>query len=271
MLTRPTRSPSIRNHPWFGKPHQVALRHFGGGIVLTAPRRHPPFQRRLRIGKVENANISRRFGLVPQAAKSPAKQLQNDLIAQGWDGQSKVIVLSDGGTALPNLVRRAVQGPVTHILDWWHVSMRVQHIENAVRGLLQTKEISGWAQLFERPAERRRWYLWHGKVMTAATLLKVLAIDCNRLRAETKDLREAASRVKARGQDLCSYLSNNFDALANYAHRYRNGLAVLSSRAEGCVSMTSGTPEWANGGACDSLRSERIASPSHGPQSLTAG
>jgi hypothetical protein len=48
-------------------------------------------------------------------------------------------------------------------------------------------------------------------------------------------LREAGRRVKARCQALYSYLSNNFDALVNYGHRYRNGLAVSSSRAEGCV------------------------------------
>ena len=89
--------------------------------------------------------------------------------------------------------------------------------------------------LFERPAETMRWYLWHGKVMTAATILKVLQIDCDRLRAETRELREAAKRVKARCQDLYSYLSNNFDALSDYGCRYRNDFAVSSSRAEGCV------------------------------------
>ena len=93
--------------------------------------------------------MSRRFGLVQQAAGSPAKQLRHDLIAQGWDGQSKVTVISDGEPALPNLVRRAVRGPVTHILDWWHISMRVKHIENAVRGLLQSKGFSGLPLLFE--------------------------------------------------------------------------------------------------------------------------
>lgn len=88
----------------------------------------PEYQKRhldVVVGKVENANMSRRFGLVRQAARSPAKQLRHDLIAQGWDDQSKVTVISDGEHALPNLVRRAVQGPVTHILDWWHISMRV--------------------------------------------------------------------------------------------------------------------------------------------------
>lgn len=70
------------------------------------------------VGKVESPNMSQRFGLVQQAASSPAKQLRHDLIAQCWDGQSKVAVISDGESALPNLVRRVVRGPVTHILDW---------------------------------------------------------------------------------------------------------------------------------------------------------
>lgn len=198
----------------------------------------PEYQKRhldVVVGKIEIPNMSRRFGLVQQAAKSPARQLRNDLKAQSWDGQSKVTVISDGEPALPNLVRRAVKGPVIHILDWWHISMRVKHIENAVAGLLQIQEFSGLPQLFERPAETLRWNLWHGKVMTAATHLKVLTIDCDRLRPETRELSAAASRVKARCQDLYTYLSNNFDALINYGRRHRNGLAISSSRAEGCV------------------------------------
>lgn len=198
----------------------------------------PEFQKRhldVVVGKVQGPNMSRRFGLVQQAAKSPARQLRKDLIAQGWDSQCYVTVISDGEPALPNLVRRAVQGPVTHILDWWHISMRVKHIENAVQGLLQSKGFAGFQQLFKRPAETLRWFLWHGKVMTAATILKILQNDCDRLHTETKEQREAARRVKARCQELYSYLSNNFDALTNYGHRYRNGLAVSSSRAEGCV------------------------------------
>jgi hypothetical protein len=198
----------------------------------------PEFQKRhldVVVGKIESRNMSRRFGLVQQATKSPSSQLRNDLITQGWDGQSKVTVISDGEPALPNLVRRAVKGSVIHILDWWHISMRIKHIENAVKGLLQTKDFSGLPQLFARPAETLRWNLWHGKVMTAGTNLKVLMIDCNRLRPEAKEQGAAASRVIARCQELYTYLSNNFDALINYGLRYRNGQAISSSRAEGCV------------------------------------
>jgi hypothetical protein len=157
------------------------------------------------------------------------------MIAQAWDGQSKVSVNSDGEPALPNLVRRAVRGPVFRILDWWHISMRVKQIENAVQGRLQSKGFSGVPRRCERPAKTLRWSLWHGKIMTAATILKGLQIDCDRMRVETRDLREAVRRVKARCEDLYSCLSDNFDALADDGHRYRNRLAVSSSRAEGCV------------------------------------
>jgi len=198
----------------------------------------PEYQKRhldVVVGKIESHDRCRRFGLVQQAVLSPASQLRRDLMSLGWDREQTVTVISDGEPALPNLVRNAVGGKVRHILDWWHISMRVKHIENAVRGLLQSKGFSGLPLLFERPADTLRWYLWHGKVMTAATILKVLQIDCDRLHAETRELREAARRVKARCQDLYSYLANNFDALVDYGHRHRNGLAVSSSRAEGCV------------------------------------
>jgi hypothetical protein len=54
---------------------------------------------------------------------------------QGWQPGRSVTVLSDGEAALPGLIRAAVGEPVTCILDWWHISMCVQHIEQALRGV----------------------------------------------------------------------------------------------------------------------------------------
>jgi len=135
------------------------------------------------VGKIESPDICRRFGLVSQAERSPEKQLRADLSTLGWDGERPVAVISDGEPALPNLVRNAMKGPVRHILDWWHISMRVQHVENAVKGLLQAENFSGMPELFKQPSESLRWHLWHGKVMTAGTSLQWLVTDCARLPA----------------------------------------------------------------------------------------
>jgi hypothetical protein len=187
------------------------------------------------VGKIESPDMSRRFGLVVQAALSPAKQLRQDLSALGWDGHRSVTVISDGEPALPNLVRGAVQGPVRHILDWWHIPMRVQHVENAVKGLLLEEHFPGTPDLFKHPSETLRWCLWHGKIMKAGTRLQCLMIDCSRLSKENTGVRKAASRVWARCRELYAYLANNWTALTNYGWRHRNGFPISSSRAEGCV------------------------------------
>ncbi len=44
-------------------------------------------------------------------------------------------VISDGEPALRNLVKAATGEDVTHILDWWHLSIRVRHIEQIVQGM----------------------------------------------------------------------------------------------------------------------------------------
>ena len=198
----------------------------------------PEYQKRhldVVVGKIEGHDKFRRFGLVQQAVLSPACQLRQDLRALGWDHRKVVTVISDGEPALPNLVRDAVGGKVRHILDWWHISMRIQHVENAVKGLLQIRGFSGTPVLFKRPAETLRWYLWHGKVLTATTSLQWLIVDCARLAKDDRVAAEAARRVQARCRDLYSYLANNMDSLPDYGRRYRAGLPISSSRAEGCV------------------------------------
>ncbi len=198
----------------------------------------PEYQRRhldVVVGKVETLDVSRRFGLAPQAATSPTSRLRRDLDALGWDGQRPITVISDGEAALRNLVRGAAGGKVRHILDWWHISMRVQHVENAIKGLVQREDFPGTAVIFTRPTETLRWNLWHGKVQTAGTHLQWLMVDCARLSKDEPVVRDQAQRVHARCRDLYSYLANNMPSLVDYGRRYRQGLPISTSRAEGCV------------------------------------
>ena len=88
------------------------------------------------VGKIEVAGgPPRRFALAPKGAVAPLVTLRKALREQGWRPGRAVTVLSDGEPALPGLVRAAVGEPITCILDWWHISMRVRHIEQALRGV----------------------------------------------------------------------------------------------------------------------------------------
>lgn len=71
--------------------------------------------------------------------------MRDELLAFGWRPSRLLTVISDGEPALPNLIRNAndADGQVKHILDWWHISMRVRHLEVAVQGLVQADGFSG--------------------------------------------------------------------------------------------------------------------------------
>ena len=198
----------------------------------------PEYQRRhldVVVGKIEANNMCRRFGLAPQAATSPTLQLRRDLAAFGWDGRRPIIVISDGEASLPNLVRSATDGKVRHILDWWHISMRVQHVETAIKGLFRSESFPAVPVIFAKPAETLRWYLWHGKIQTAGADLQWLMADCAGL-SKDPAVREAASRALARCYDLYSCLvANDLESPTHYGRRYRQGLPVSTSRAESCV------------------------------------
>ena len=60
----------------------------------------------------------------------------NALRARGWLPGRDIVVLSDGDPALVECVRSAAGDNVKHILDWFHISMRVRHVEQALAGLL---------------------------------------------------------------------------------------------------------------------------------------
>jgi len=87
-------------------------------------------------GKMEReGQPTRRFALVRSVAEQPHALLRAALLDQGWREGDAVTVISDGDPALPALVRSATGGPVQHILDWFHLSMRVHHVEQVMGGL----------------------------------------------------------------------------------------------------------------------------------------
>ena len=88
------------------------------------------------VGKIEvSGRKPRRFAFAPKGADSPVDILRAALGAQGWRPGQRVTVISDGEAMLPNLVRAATGESVRHILDWFHLSMRMRPIEQMLLGL----------------------------------------------------------------------------------------------------------------------------------------
>ena len=116
------------------------------------------------VGKIEVAGKpSRRFALAPKGAEAPLTALRQAFRDQGWQPGRPVTVISDGEAALPGLVRAATDGPMTCILDWWHISMRVRHIEQALRGIdaLGPEHRAG-LEIVAWRIRRLRHLIWNG-------------------------------------------------------------------------------------------------------------
>jgi hypothetical protein len=146
-------------------------------------------------------------------------------------------VISDGEAALPDLVRRATQADVLHILDWWHISMRVRHAEQALAGVFALAPTNhAGLDMVEYRLSRIRHLLWngyHGEAGRELFSLQHLAREAVYLNGDR--LRPAVGRFLARCEELRGYLANNEAALVEYSRRYHSGQTVSTSRAEGCV------------------------------------
>ena len=202
-------------------------------------RSRPEYQRRnfeVIVGSIESGTgKKRRFGLSQGGADHPIECLRSNLKAAGWREGVAVTVLSDGDPALPRLVRNATGTDVRHILDWWHISVRIRHVETTFQTLVSQIETESSAEIAAL-VEKLRWRIWYGQTDRALDTLDVLFRFAIRVREHTHgQSNDAALSVASRAMDLRTYLSHNLSAIANYGRRRQQGKAISTSRAEGLV------------------------------------
>jgi hypothetical protein len=189
-------------------------------------------------GKVEvNGRPGRRFAFVGSAAEQPAGLIRTALADQGWREDPPVTVISDGDPALPALVGTAAGGPVTHILDWFHISMRVRHIEQPMQGL-KALNVQHRVPLdyIEIDVERLRHLLWNGyHNETRRLLASIVSMSSNLMLLSGPIAEPKARRFAELCEDLRTYIWNNHDAMIDYARRWRKRKPISTSRAESLV------------------------------------
>ena len=231
----PTMTPSAQDTRSANEPGILVV--IDGAHIRTVP----GYQTRhldVTVGKVEaSGRPSRRFALAPSGTDQPLSHIRAALAAQGWRPNVPVTVISDGEATMPELIRRATGTDVTHILDWWHISMRVRHAEQALQGIytLNPAHQSG-LDIVSCRLSRVRHLLWNGyhdEARRELFGLRAIASDAVYLNGES--LRTSVNRFVGHCDELHNYLGNNETALIDYGSRYRADQPVSTSRAEGCV------------------------------------
>ncbi|HTE19916.1 MAG TPA: ISKra4 family transposase [Armatimonadota bacterium] len=188
-------------------------------------------------GKVEHGGrCSRRFPLVRSVAEQPHALLRAALLDQGWWEGSPVTVISDGDPALPVLVRSAAKAPMEPILDWFHLSMRVRHVERTLLGLCALEPVHRAPLEHARvDVERLRHPLWNGYHGEACQALGRIVSWLENAAFDGAAVVAKAGRLIAHCTELRGYIENNGGALIDYGQRYRAGKPISTSRAEGTV------------------------------------
>ncbi|OWK23145.1 hypothetical protein AJ87_41620 [Rhizobium yanglingense] len=83
-------------------------------------------------------------------------------------------MLSDGAEILKRLPR-ALPKPTTHIIDWFHIAMQVQPMQQIADCMVRSQSgLSESLSSIDREITAVKWRLWHGRVDRAIRSLEGL-------------------------------------------------------------------------------------------------
>jgi hypothetical protein len=179
------------------------------------------------VGKsLQENHDPKRFGFVTGHDQKPKRRLYETLRAQGLQMNQAITFLSDGGDTVRNL--QHYMSPVAeHVLDWFHVTMKLTVMRNIAKGLPKHAEL----ERVSSELERIKWFLWHGNAYQALEALRFLEMDLELYELEDK----ATAKLFKHVQEFTIYIRNNRSYIPNYGDRYRYGEMISTAFVESTV------------------------------------
>ena len=198
-----------------------------GGYVRDWMDRKSNFE--LIVGRsIPDDRAPRYIGLVHGYDRKPKRRLVEVLREQGLQANQDVTFLTDGGEEVRSLTE-LVTPEAEHVLDWFHIAMRLTVLEQYARGVAHHNEKEG-ARLL-RELERVKWLLWHGNGHRARQHADDLRDDVKGLEMDYPHL----GRFARSAQEFAIYIKSNAGSLINYGERFRAGERISSAMAESTV------------------------------------
>jgi hypothetical protein len=197
---------------------------------------------------------SKCFALVQSVDNKPRRRLFDLLTSQGMQQNQQVTFFSDGGDTVRK-IPEYLHPESEHILDWFHITMRITVLQQYARGLAspkpaeketvsETNEEKGKDEVsLERRLESIKHYLWHGNTPKALEHINDLEDDLESWdydeegEKKTRPDSEAAARMYRYARELRVYIENNTGFLVNYGERYRNGERISTGFVESTINQ----------------------------------
>jgi hypothetical protein len=201
-----------------------------GGYVHSAAqtsRRDGWFE--IIVGKsVPAEGAAKCFGFVQSYDTKPKRRLVEVLKGQGMQMNQQVTFLTDGGDDVRELPLY-LNPQAEHLLDWFHLAMRVTVMRQYTKGLHPTDGVA--PAVANADLERIKWLLWHGNVYRALQEIEALI-----WRLEGIEEPSPSGRKLAKGlTEFETYVRNNRGSIPNYGERWRNGETISTAFAESTV------------------------------------
>ena len=205
----------VRN--WFAKKHNFEV--IVGKSTLSCGE-----------DKDDQGPSSKRFGFVQTLDTKPKRRLYEVLHSQGLQMNQDIAFLSDGDDTLRAL-QLEMSPKATHILDWFHLTMKLTVLEQYGKGLVQCEAALG--EEIREKIVRLKWSLWHGQVDKALGQIDDLASS---ITSFNETYARFAHLVKALSA-LRTYIVNNRHLIPHDGQRYRNGEAIATGFVESTVNQ----------------------------------
>ncbi len=158
------------------------------------------------------------FSSVRAEAISQQTELRGVLYKLGATAVTPVTVISDGAEGPRALGAAASPGPTDHVLDWFHLSMRIQHVDQAVKIWpdATADDRQTGAGLVET-IDRIRWRLWHGQGARALDLIGETLVTLDDVANGEGVAAVAARKVARLLRDLEKYICGQCEIIIDYA------------------------------------------------------
>jgi hypothetical protein len=166
------------------------------------------------------------FGFVQTYDPKPRRRLWELMKSQGMQENQQVVFLSDGGEDVRQ-VREYLHPNGEHVIDWFHITMRLTVLQQQTKALQEERPESG------KQVESVKHLEWHGNVEEALERLANLVMDLELIRNHSAPAEKLAVGVA----EFQTYIRNNQESIPNYGERYRQGETISTAFVESTINQ----------------------------------
>ncbi|HYZ39708.1 MAG TPA: hypothetical protein VE687_03675, partial [Stellaceae bacterium] len=164
------------------------------------------------------------FGAVAKADTDIEALIRRSLDAVGRTEDTVLTAFTDGCSGLRRILAD-VDVIGTPMLDWFHIAMRLQHLEQIARALSVDDPARAAAKaVIVEEVDRLHWRLWNGKAKDAQISIERIRMVMHHFRGEQGQRKPIAPARKlwTALHALDGYLTGQSDWMVNDAQRHRN-------------------------------------------------